>query len=70
MSTTSLAVTARDRPGLGRLALRASGEEALHRRVRAIEEAGGTGRWVEDEPGIGRLFNCCVLRLWILVDAA
>ncbi|MFF7140327.1 MFS transporter [Streptomyces nodosus] len=52
----SLAVTARDRPGLGRLALRTSGEEALHRRVRAIEEAGGTGRWVEDEPGIGRLY--------------
>lgn len=52
----SLVLTARDRPGLGRLALRTSGEEALHRRIKAVEAAGGTGKWVEDEPGLGRLY--------------
>ncbi|OXS30915.1 VOC family protein [Streptomyces sp. XY006] len=52
----SLVLTARDQPGLGRLALRTSSEEALGRRIRAIEAAGGTGRWAEDEPGLGRLY--------------
>ncbi|MGV9573450.1 catechol 2,3-dioxygenase [Streptomyces nigra] len=52
----SLVLTARDRPGIGRLALRTSSEEALDRRVKAVEEAGGTGTWVEDEPGLGRLY--------------
>ncbi|MGW5640553.1 VOC family protein, partial [Streptomyces sp. NPDC003832] len=52
----SLVLTARETPGLGRLALRTSGEEALHRRVRAVEESGGTGHWVEDEPGLGKLY--------------
>lgn len=52
----SLVLTARDRPGLGRLALRTAGEEALHRRIKAVEESGGTGRWVEDEPGLGKLY--------------
>ncbi|MFE6524818.1 VOC family protein [Streptomyces sp. NPDC057794] len=52
----SLVLTARDRPGLGRLALRSSSEEALWRRIRAIEAAGGTGKWTEDEPGLGRLY--------------
>ncbi|MGC0328349.1 catechol 2,3-dioxygenase-like lactoylglutathione lyase family enzyme [Streptomyces sp. SAI-170] len=52
----SLVLTARETPGLGRLALRTSSEEALHRRIAAIEEAGGTGRWAEDEPGLGKLY--------------
>ena len=52
----SLVLTARERPGLGRLALRTSSEEALHRRIRAIEESGGTGTWAEDEPGLGKLY--------------
>jgi catechol 2,3-dioxygenase len=52
----SLVLTARDRPGPGRLALRTSSEEALDRRVRAVEEAGGVGRWAEDEPGLGKLY--------------
>ncbi|PJM93825.1 VOC family protein [Streptomyces sp. CB01373] len=52
----SLVLTARDRPGLGRLALRTSSDEALERRVKATEEAGRPGHWVEDEPGLGRLY--------------
>ncbi|MEV4254356.1 catechol 2,3-dioxygenase [Spirillospora sp. NPDC049652] len=52
----SLVLTASDRPGLGRTALRTSGEEALRRRVEALEAAGRAGRWVEDEPGLGRLY--------------
>ena len=39
-----------------RIALRASSEEALQRRVKEIEGAGRAGRWVEDEPGIGPLY--------------
>ncbi|GCB43046.1 catechol 2,3-dioxygenase [Streptomyces sp. NL15-2K] len=54
MSNT--ASTAPERPGLGRLALRTSSEEALQRRIAAIEEAGGTGTWAEDEPGLGKLY--------------
>ncbi|MFF9486383.1 catechol 2,3-dioxygenase [Streptomyces sp. NPDC014676] len=52
----SLVLTAREHPGLGRLALRTSSEEALQRRVAALEAAGRPGKWVEDEPGIGRLY--------------
>ncbi|MDV9172668.1 catechol 2,3-dioxygenase [Streptomyces sp. W16] len=52
----SLVLTARAQPGLGRLALRTSSEEALQRRIKAVEEAGGSGRWAEDEPGLGKLY--------------
>ncbi len=52
----SLVLTARGQPGLGRLALRTSNEEALRRRVQTIEAAGGAGKWVEDEPGLGELY--------------
>jgi catechol 2,3-dioxygenase-like lactoylglutathione lyase family enzyme len=52
----SLVLTARDEPGLGRLALRTFGEEALRRRVAAREAAGRHGTWVEDEPGLGTLY--------------
>ncbi len=33
-----------------------SSEEALQRRVKETEDAGRPGRWVEDEPGIGKLY--------------
>lgn len=46
----SLVLTAREKPGLGRLALRTSSEQALHRRVEAIETAGGSGCLPPDTP--------------------
>jgi catechol 2,3-dioxygenase len=52
----SLVLTAADKPGLRRTALRTSSEHALQRRVEELEAAGHTGRWVEDEPGIGKLY--------------
>jgi catechol 2,3-dioxygenase len=49
----SLKLTARDTSGVGVTAVRASSQEALERRVKAIEETGlGTG-WTDGEPGIG-----------------
>ncbi|MCA1191973.1 VOC family protein [Saccharopolyspora sp. 6V] len=53
----SLVVTRRDRPGVGRTALRCSSAEALERRTAAVRAAGGSGRWVRDEPGIGPLWT-------------
>nr|WSS62762.1 catechol 2,3-dioxygenase [Streptomyces sp. NBC_01177] len=52
----SLVLTAAEKPGLRRTALRTSGEEALRRRVAELEATGHAGRWVEDEPGIGKLY--------------
>ncbi|MEU9090506.1 catechol 2,3-dioxygenase [Streptomyces sp. NPDC048428] len=52
----SLTLTAHSTPGIRRTALRTSSEDALRRRIEAIEAAGRTGHWVEDEPGIGRLY--------------
>lgn len=52
----SLTLTARHTSGIGRMALRTSSEEALHRRIKQAEDAGFGGRWVEDEPGIGPLY--------------
>ncbi len=52
----SLVLTAAERPGLRRTALRTSSEEALRRRVAELEATGHAGRWVEDEPGIGKLY--------------
>ncbi|MFG3138676.1 catechol 2,3-dioxygenase [Streptomyces sp. NPDC048211] len=52
----SLTLTAHSTPGLRRTALRTSGEDALRRRVEALEAAGRPGHWAEDEPGIGRLY--------------
>ncbi|MFD1824619.1 MULTISPECIES: VOC family protein [Mumia] len=53
---TSIVVTSNKTPGLGRTALRASSEEALQRRVRAIEASGGVGRWEEGRAGTGRTY--------------
>ncbi|MFD8686601.1 catechol 2,3-dioxygenase [Streptomyces sp. NPDC059651] len=52
----SLTLTAHSTPGLRRTALRTSSEDALRRRVEALEAAGRPGHWAEDEPGIGRLY--------------
>jgi catechol 2,3-dioxygenase len=54
--TTSLVLRAHDTTGIGRTALRASSDEALQRRVRAVEEAGGTGEWVDGRAGTGRTY--------------
>jgi len=53
---TSLVLTANDTTGIRRTALRASSEDALQRRVRAVEEAGGSGEWVDGLAGTGRTF--------------
>jgi len=53
---TSLVLTAHETTGIRRTALRASSEEALQRRVRAVEEAGGSGEWVGGLAGTGRTF--------------
>ncbi|GAA2358719.1 catechol 2,3-dioxygenase [Saccharopolyspora halophila] len=52
----SLVVTGREQPGIGRTALRCSSTEALDRRKEAVQAAGLSGQWVEDEPGIGPLW--------------
>lgn len=53
----SLVVTHRDRPGIGRTALRCSSAEALERRKAAVEATGASGKWVRDEPGTGPLWT-------------
>ncbi|MEV4109706.1 catechol 2,3-dioxygenase [Nonomuraea sp. NPDC049695] len=52
----SLTLVAHSTSGVRRTALRTSSEEALNRRVKALQEAGHAGEWVEDEPGIGPLY--------------
>jgi catechol 2,3-dioxygenase len=49
-------LTAREQAGIGRTYLRAASEAALHRRVAAIERSGRPGVWLEDEPGLGKLY--------------
>jgi catechol 2,3-dioxygenase len=50
---TSLIVTAHETSGLRRMALRASSDQALRRRVEAIEASGRAGHWVDGEAGTG-----------------
>ncbi|HUR03268.1 MAG TPA: catechol 2,3-dioxygenase [Nonomuraea sp.] len=52
----SLTLIAHATSGIRRTALRTSSEEALNARVKALENAGLTGAWVDDEPGIGPLY--------------
>lgn len=53
----TIKLTASDAAGVGRTSYRASSQEALDRRVAAIEATGlGTG-WVEGEVGTGRTFT-------------
>ncbi|OLT04550.1 catechol 2,3-dioxygenase [Pseudonocardia sp. CNS-004] len=49
----SLKLTASKTSGVGRTALRASSEEALKRRVAAVEERGLGIGWIDGDPGIG-----------------
>jgi len=49
----TLRVTASDSPGIGRVGWRAYSEDALHRRVAAIEEAGLGIGWDNDNPDRG-----------------
>jgi catechol 2,3-dioxygenase len=49
----SVKLTASKTSGVGRTALRASSEEALKRRVAAVEERGLGIGWVDGDPGIG-----------------
>ncbi|HUG08249.1 MAG TPA: VOC family protein [Acidimicrobiia bacterium] len=49
----TIKLTARDSAGIGRTYLRAAGPDALQRRIEALEASGATGKWVEDELGLG-----------------
>ncbi|MBO0842859.1 MAG: catechol 2,3-dioxygenase [Nocardioides sp.] len=50
---TSLIVTGHETSGLRRMALRASSEEALQRRVAAVEAYGRAGSWADGRAGTG-----------------
>ena len=52
----SLKLTAAPASGVGRTALRASSEDALKRRVQAIEERGLGVGWAAGDPGIGPVY--------------
>ena len=54
----TLKITQRDLPGIGRTYLRASGPDALRRRVDALTFAGVAGTWTEDEPAFGPTWVC------------
>jgi catechol 2,3-dioxygenase len=54
----SLKLTASTTSGVGRTALRASSEEALKRRVAAMEERGLGIGWADGDPGIGPTYIC------------
>ncbi|EHR51835.1 catechol 2,3 dioxygenase [Saccharomonospora marina XMU15] len=49
----SLKLTAHHTSGIRRTALRACSEEALHRRVAALQQAGRGIGWIDGDPGIG-----------------
>lgn len=49
-------LTAHRTAGVGRTYLRASGPEALSREVARLDELGVSGRWVEDELGLGAIY--------------
>ncbi|HET9138297.1 VOC family protein [Actinophytocola sp.] len=50
---TSVIVTRHHTSGLRRTTLRAASDEALHRRVAALEAAGRPGRWIDGVAGTG-----------------
>ena len=50
---TSLILTGHETSGLRRMALRASSDEALQRRVEAVESSGRAGEWVDGVAGTG-----------------
>jgi len=54
----SLKLTAHSTSGIRRTALRASSQEALERRVKAMEDAGRGIGWIEGDKGIGPTYLC------------
>jgi catechol 2,3-dioxygenase len=52
----TIKLTDHETSGIGRTYIRASSQEALSRKVDALEAAGVDGRWVEDEMGIGPIY--------------
>jgi len=54
----SLKLTAHHTSGIRRTALRASSQEALERRVQAIDAAGRGIGWVDGDTGIGPAYRC------------
>jgi len=54
---SSLKLTAAAQPGIGHLAYRTVGPEALVRRVNALEAAGVEGEWLDGDVGHGRAFS-------------
>lgn len=54
----SLKLTASHTSGIRRTALRTSSEQALHRRVAAVEQAGRGIGWIDGDPGIGPTYLC------------
>lgn len=53
---TSIIVTDHRTSGIKRTALRASSNEALERRVKAVQAAGGSGHWEDGRGGTGRTY--------------
>jgi catechol 2,3-dioxygenase len=54
----SLKLTASNTSGIGKTGLRASSQEALERRVKAVEERGLGIGWKDGDPGIGPTYLC------------
>jgi catechol 2,3-dioxygenase len=52
----TIKVTARAQAGVGRTYLRAASPAALERRVAAMQDHGVSGRWVQDEWALGRIW--------------
>lgn len=54
---TSLKLTASDQAGLGHVAWRTTSEQALNRRVKALEARGVDGRWHDGDLGHGKAYR-------------
>lgn len=54
---TTMKLTASNRAGLGHVGWRATSEQALHRRVRALTDRGADGHWLEGDLGHGPAFS-------------
>lgn len=54
--TFTIKLTASATSGVGRTYIRAAGPDALEKRIEILEGIGVTGRWVDDEIGIGRTY--------------
>jgi len=54
---TTLKLTAADEPGLGHLGWRCTSPRALTRRIRALQDAGVDGTWLDGDIGHGKAFR-------------